>query len=46
MSGKQRRHTIDAPHTRRAFLRYGGSMGLAAASLREDQPAHPLHRSH
>jgi len=33
MSGKQRRHTIDAPHTRRAFLRAGGSMGLAAASL-------------
>ena len=28
-----RRRPIDAPHTRRAFLRYGGSLGLAAAGL-------------
>src|SRR4051794_10672701 len=33
MSGHGRRNPYDAPHTRRAFLRYGGSLGLAAASL-------------
>jgi phospholipase C len=33
MSGNERRNPIDSPHTRRTFLRYGGSLGLAAASL-------------
>jgi phospholipase C len=33
MSSHRRRNPIDSPHTRRAFLRYGGSLGLAAASL-------------
>ena len=36
-SDRSRRHPLDAahtrPHTRRDFLRYGGSLGLAAAGL-------------
>ncbi|HEY2180839.1 MAG TPA: alkaline phosphatase family protein [Solirubrobacteraceae bacterium] len=33
MGSHRRSNPIDSPHTRRAFLRYGGSLGLAAASL-------------
>jgi phospholipase C len=33
MSGHHQPNPIDSPHTRRAFLRYGGSLGLAAAGL-------------
>jgi phospholipase C len=33
MSAPDRRSRFDAPHTRRDFLRYGGSIGLGAATM-------------